>query len=84
MKMDREGLLKLRNKEKYELINAGKYLDVFVNDSCSLVREKVARQGYGLDKLVDDEDLNVRLVARKMIEKVKESEEMNNEQRGII
>ena len=33
-----------------------KILDRLVNDKDSNVRAAVAEQGYGLDKLVDDED----------------------------
>ena len=29
-------------------------LDVFVNNDCDTVRSQVARQGYGLDKLIND------------------------------
>ena len=76
-KMSEEELLKLSNEEKYELIRAGKHLDVFIEDEYWKVRRDVAEQGYGLEKLVNDESWRVRYIATEMLEKAEESEENN-------
>lgn len=41
-------------------------MEKLVYDEDSMVREKVARQGYGLDILIKDENKIVRTIAQKI------------------
>lgn len=75
--ISKEKLLNLDYLEKLELIRAKKYLDVFIEDEYWKVRRDVAEQGYGLEKLVNDESWRVRYIATEMLEKAEESEENN-------
>ena len=43
-------------------------MDKLVNDKCYDVRWKVAGQGYGLDKLIKDEDKYVRAIVTEQLE----------------
>ena len=45
---------------------------MLINDTAPSVREEVALQGYGLDRLINDEDANVRKAAEEMLVKQKE------------
>lgn len=68
--MRKEELLGLSFEEKYRLIGEGKYLDVFVNDENWLVRYIVARQGYGLEQLINDKDEDLRKIAKRLLESI--------------
>ncbi len=58
----------LTTEKKIELIEKKKYLDVFIIDEEWRFRYEVAEQGYGLDKLVHDENCDVRELAKKLNE----------------
>lgn len=59
-------LLNLSFKEKCQLIENKRHLDIFINDPDFRVRAKVANQGYGLDILINDSSLRVRgVIARQ-------------------
>ena len=49
-------LLSMETWEKCELIKRGKFLDIFINDQDIIIRENVARQGFGLNQLIDDKE----------------------------
>lgn len=73
--MTREELLNLTYEEKRELIRQSKHLDVFIDDEDALVRETIAKYGYGLDKLINDENKWVRLIAQEQLKELKPVEE---------
>ena len=54
-------------------------LDVFVNNDSEIVRSQVARQGYGLDKLIHDEEPKVRLLAYDAL-RAEEEQQKSNQQ----
>ena len=47
-------------KEKVELIERGKDLNILINDLNPNIRAAVAEQSYDLDKLINDKDWHVR------------------------
>ena len=50
-----EEIRSLKLSDKISLVEAGEYLDVFKDDDFWVVREAVAKQGWFLDELKDDE-----------------------------
>lgn len=52
--------LTIRGMKKFRTYGSNIELDVLVDSDDWEVRQKVARQGYGLNKLINDEDYDVR------------------------
>ncbi len=50
-------------EDKIKEIKEGKNLEEYLHDEDMNIRAEVARQGYGLDKLVRDKDWRVRSTA---------------------
>lgn len=61
----KEYILNLTYSEKLGMINNNENIYVLIDDGDWYVRKAVARQGYGLEKLVNDRSPNVRVEVTK-------------------
>ena len=70
-------VLRLPWRERVQLAESGKYLDVLKDNEEYVVRRSVARQGWFLGELKDDEDECVGYMAEQQLEKVKHTSPEN-------
>lgn len=66
---EKEEILNLDDLKKFEMINNHENLDILIDDEDYRIRKAVAEQGYGLEKLINDND--VRGIIRKLLDKKK-------------
>lgn len=66
--MKTKELYKLSYNEKKYYIEKDKYLNIFIDDKDWSVRCTVAQQGYGLDKLFNDKNNDVRLTVQEYLD----------------